>query len=79
MKIKSIRQSANNVGQSLSRHARQIDEDIVWLKDSPPPVLETLYLDSLSISTWMKVDFGFKKRKKEKEKRGKLIKLGNFF
>ena len=37
VKIKSIRQSANNVGQSLSRHARQIDEDIVWLKDSPPP------------------------------------------
>ena len=62
MKIKSIKWSANNVAHSLSRYARQIDEDIVWLKDSPPPALEALYLDSLSISTWMKVDFGFKKK-----------------
>ena len=65
MKIKSFRQSANNVGHSLSRYARQIDENIVWLKDSPPPALEALYLDSLSISTWMEVDFGFKKKKEK--------------
>ena len=50
VEIKSIRRSANRVAHSLGRYARHIDEDIIWLEDSPPPTLEALYLDSLSIS-----------------------------
>ena len=50
MEIKSIRRSANGFAHSLARYARHIDEDIVWLEDSPPPALEALYVDFLSIS-----------------------------
>ena len=50
VEIKSIRRSANGFAHSLARYARHIDEDIVWLEDSPPPALEALYVDSLSIS-----------------------------
>ena len=53
MKIKSIRRSANRVAHSLARYVRHIDNDIVWLEDSPPPALEALYVDSLSIFDWM--------------------------
>ena len=53
MKIKSIRQSANRVAHSLAHYVRHIDNDIVWLEDSPPPALEALYVDSLSIFDWM--------------------------
>ena len=38
--------AANGVAHSLARFARHLSEDIVWLEDSPPPALETLYLDS---------------------------------
>ena len=47
----SIRRSANGVAHSLAHYAKHLSEDIVWLEDSPPPALEALYLDSLSIST----------------------------
>ena len=53
MEIKSIWRSANRVAHSLAHYARHIDKDIVWLEDSPPPTLEALYMDFLSISNWM--------------------------
>ena len=37
---------ANSVAHSLARHARNVDEDIAWLEDSPPPALEALYWDA---------------------------------
>ncbi|XP_075645747.1 uncharacterized protein LOC142616874 [Castanea sativa] len=46
----SIRRSANGVAHFLACYARHLSEDIVWLEDSPPPALEALYLDSLSVS-----------------------------
>ena len=58
----------NSVAHSLAHYARQVDEDTVWLEESPPPALEALYLDSLSIHEWMKFEFGFKKKKKKKNK-----------
>ena len=61
MEIKYTRWSANNVAHSLAGHAKHID-DVVWLEESPPPALEVLYLDSLSISEWMKFDFAFQKK-----------------
>ena len=62
VEIKYTRWSANNVAHSLAGHAKHID-DVVWLEESPPPALEVLYLDSLSISEWMKFDFALKKKK----------------
>ena len=53
MKIKSIRWTTNRVAHSLARYARHIDDDIVWLEDSPLPALEAFYVDFLSIFDWM--------------------------
>ena len=34
----------------LAQYARNtLDEDLNWMEDSPPPALEALYHDSLSI------------------------------
>ena len=32
-----IRRSANSVAHSLARYANVLDEEVVWLEDSPPP------------------------------------------
>ena len=42
-----VRRNANTVAHSLSQFAREIENEIVWLEDSPPPTLEALYSDSL--------------------------------
>ena len=44
MEFNSICRSANGIAHSLARYAKHLDEDIVWLEDSPPPALEALYL-----------------------------------
>lgn len=42
--VSCIRRGANAVAQySLARFANQIDTEIIWLEDSPPPALEALY------------------------------------
>lgn len=48
MEFNSISRSANGVSHSLACYAKHLNEDIVWLEDSPPPALEALYLDSFS-------------------------------
>ena len=48
VEFNSISRSANGVAHSLAHYAKHLDEDIVWLEDSPPPALEALYLDSIS-------------------------------
>ena len=48
VEFNSISQSANGVAHSLTRYAKHLDEDIVWLEDSPLLALEALYLDSIS-------------------------------
>ena len=50
MEFRGIRHITNEVAHSLARFARHLSEDIVWLEDSPPPALEALYLDSISIA-----------------------------
>ena len=42
-----VRRSANGAAHSLAQFAREIENEIVWLEDSPPPALEALYSDSL--------------------------------
>ena len=39
--------NANAVAHSLAQFAREIENEIIWLEDSPPPALEALYSDSL--------------------------------
>ena len=39
------KRSATSVAHSLAKHAKQIDYEIVWLEESPPPALEVLYFD----------------------------------
>ena len=42
-----VRRSANSVAYSLDRYACHIDDDVVWLEESPQLALEALYLDSI--------------------------------
>ena len=45
-----IRRSGNRVAHVLAQHARfTIDEDLYWMEDSPPPAIDALYRDLLSI------------------------------
>ena len=41
-----IRRSANSVAHSLARYANVLDEEVVWLEDSPPPAHDAFYFDS---------------------------------
>ena len=43
------KRSANTVAHLLARHAKNVTHDVIWLEDSPPPVVQALYLDSISI------------------------------
>ena len=45
-----IRRSANSVAHSLACYANVLDEEVVWLEESPPPTCEALLFDSSSIN-----------------------------
>ena len=38
------------VSHSLARQARNISDEMYWLEDSPPPVMDALYQDFLHIN-----------------------------
>ena len=42
--VSCIHHSVNFVAHSLARYACQIDDDVVWLEESPLSTLEALYL-----------------------------------
>ena len=44
--IGCVKRSANSVAHSLARFASHLDEELVWLEESPPLALDTLYLDA---------------------------------
>ena len=44
--VSCVQHIANSVAHSLTRFAKNIDDVIVWMEDSPPVVLEALYFDS---------------------------------
>ena len=45
-----IRRGRNRVAHVLVQHARfTLDEDLYWMEDSPPPAMDALYHDLLSI------------------------------
>ena len=41
-----VRSSANSVAHALARFARLIGDEIVWMEEDPPPVVDALYLNS---------------------------------
>ena len=41
-----VRCSANSVAHALARSARLIDNEILWMEEDPPLVVDALYLDS---------------------------------
>ena len=43
------KRSANTATHALARYAKDLIEDVVWIEDSPPPAMEAVYLDSISI------------------------------
>ncbi|KAL0005561.1 hypothetical protein SO802_013122 [Lithocarpus litseifolius] len=36
-----VRHSANSVAHSLARYASLLDDEVVWMEESPPPALDT--------------------------------------
>ena len=45
-----VSRSGNRVAHALAQHARfRLDEDVYWMEDSPPPAIDALYHDLLSI------------------------------
>ncbi|XP_050290125.1 uncharacterized protein LOC126728321 [Quercus robur] len=50
MFVECVKRSANSVAHCLARYASQVDEDMVWVEKSPPPALQALYLDSMSLN-----------------------------
>ena len=41
--ISYVRRGGNKVAHILAQYARNISDELYWMEDSPPPVLEALY------------------------------------
>ena len=48
-KVEWVNRKANSVAHNLACYAKNISDDVIWLEDSPPPTLESLFHGSLSI------------------------------
>ncbi|XP_065638610.1 uncharacterized protein LOC136071363 [Quercus suber] len=46
LSVGCIKRSANSVAHSLARYASHLEEELVWLEESPPPAPDALYLDA---------------------------------
>ena len=44
-----VKRGANSVAHSLAKFARQIDGEIAWLEENPPPATKALYFDNSNI------------------------------
>ena len=60
------------VAHSLTRHVRNIIDEMYWLEDFSPPAVYTLYQDFLHINEWTNSLF-FKKKEKRKRKKKKSL------
>ena len=45
-----VKRSANSVAHLLARHAKNVVEDIIWMEETPSPVVEAPYFDSMHLS-----------------------------
>ncbi|XP_030964215.1 uncharacterized protein LOC115985415 [Quercus lobata] len=48
--INCVRRTANGVAHALARFTRLINDDIVWLEEDPPPMVDALYLDANALN-----------------------------
>ena len=51
------------VAYTLAKYAKNIDDVVYWIEDSPPLAVEALYQDSLHIIDWMNALLSKKKKK----------------
>ncbi|KAK9994242.1 hypothetical protein SO802_023945 [Lithocarpus litseifolius] len=47
VRVSCVRRSANNVAHVLAKHARLVENEIVWMEEDPPPAVDALYLDAI--------------------------------
>ncbi|XP_075659232.1 uncharacterized protein LOC142629133 [Castanea sativa] len=45
--VSTVKWSANSAAHSLARFARDVSDEVVWLEEPPPLILEALYFDSV--------------------------------
>lgn len=43
--VRSVKRSANSVAHTLAHFAKNVEDELVWLEESPPAALEALYFD----------------------------------
>ena len=48
--ISCIRRKGNKVAHILAQYTRNIADELYWMEDSPPPVIEALYQNCLNIN-----------------------------
>ena len=48
--VNSIRREGNMVAHVLARFAKNVSEDLYWLEEAPPPVVDELYFDMLNLN-----------------------------
>ncbi|XP_075651034.1 uncharacterized protein LOC142621618 [Castanea sativa] len=47
--VQFAKRSANTVVHLLARHAKNLVHDVIWMEESPPPMMQALYHDAISI------------------------------
>ena len=47
--VSCVKRNVNSVAHSLVKFARQVDHDLIWLEESPPPTLDALYFNNIGI------------------------------
>ena len=47
--VSCVKRGANLVAHSLAKFARQLDGELVWLEENPPPATDALYGDICNI------------------------------
>ena len=62
-----VRQSSNSVAHFLAKLAKSISDDVICMKDPPPPAFEALFFDVNASLLWMEVCFPQLKKKKKKK------------
>jgi len=50
LEVSFVKCSANAVAHVLAKYARQIDEEVVWLEEDPPPAVEAMYCETLNLN-----------------------------
>lgn len=47
--ISCTKRGGNKVAYALAQHSKNINNDMYWIEDTPPPAMEALFHDSISL------------------------------